>query len=111
MMDKVRILRDMHERIPMLLMACIPWILMSARMAAIQGLAAEQTATSWFEVHQDESSGGEAMEVYFPAFAGNWYQAWIWSWGSCDDAFSVLASSVASQSQRIRVPLMAFGSL
>ncbi len=67
--------------------------------------------TSWFEVHTNEDSGRETLEVFFPAFGKNWYQVWVWSWGSCDDAFAVLASSVASQWQRMRVPFVVFGQL
>ena len=69
--------------------------------------------TGWYEEHGSggdgsEQSGRQSLEAYFPAFRNNWYQAWVWSSGSCDDNGTY---SGASQQQIMSVPFVVFGSL
>jgi hypothetical protein len=59
-----------------------------------------------------EESGTVELEAYFQAFGGNWYQAWVWSEGVCDDSSGFLGwSSSAYQWQVMQVPMVVFGSL
>ncbi len=82
-----------------------------------RGLSPSWTdGTSWYEQHGSGGDGSEqigtqSLEVFFPAFGGNWYQAWVWSWGSCDDANDFGANSSAAQWQNLQVPFVVFGSL
>ena len=68
--------------------------------------------TSWFEVHDAFAlgqDGRENLDVSFPALPNNWYQAWVWSSGSCDADFDIGCN--ASQYQAMSVPFVVFGSL
>jgi hypothetical protein len=72
--------------------------------------------TSWEEEHGSGGDGSEqfrteSLEVFFPAYRNNWYQAWVWSWGSCDDGNTFGAYSAAEQWHSMQVPFVVFGSL
>jgi len=72
--------------------------------------------TGWWDSHGSggdgsEQFGNEALEAFFPAFGNNWYQAWVWSWGSCDDISDFDYWSVAGQAQAMTIPFVVFGSL
>ncbi len=73
--------------------------------------------TGWQEDHGSngdgsEDSGRESIQAFFPVRANNWYLAFIWSDGSCDDSSgSVFGFSFAQQFQNMSVPFVVFGSL
>ena len=72
--------------------------------------------TGWLEDHGSggdgsEQFGRESLEAFFPAAGNNWYFAWIWSDGSCDDSSGAFGFSFAQQSQSMSVPFVVFGSL
>jgi hypothetical protein len=65
----------------------------------------------WFESHGNSDSGNVSNEIFFPAVANQWYQAWVWSDASAyaDGGFWGIAdSSVHFDSV---VPLIVLGSL
>jgi hypothetical protein len=73
--------------------------------------------TGWQEDHGSngdgsEDSGRESIQGFFPVRANNWYLAFIWSEGSCDDSNgSIFGFSFAQQAQSMSVPFVVFGSL
>ena len=54
----------------------------------------------------------KAYKHFSPVKANNWYLAFIWSDGSCDDSSgSIFGFSFAQQFQNMSVPFVVFGSL
>jgi hypothetical protein len=61
---------------------------------------------------EDSYSGAETLQAQFPAFAGHWYQAWVWSSVESDGSsaggdFSSYSSNISS----VQIPWVIFGSL
>jgi hypothetical protein len=76
-----------------------------------EGSPAWSDGVGWFESHGNSDSGNVSNEMFFPAIANQWYQAWVWSDASAyaDGGFWGIAdSSVHFDSV---VPFIVFGSL
>jgi len=65
----------------------------------------------WFEDHGNSDEGRMSAEIFFPARANSWYQAWVWSDAQvyADSGFWGFAASSIHFSAS--APLMVFGSL
>jgi hypothetical protein len=71
--------------------------------------------TGWWDNHGSNGDGSdvfgiESLEVFFPAAANSWYQAWVFSdvWL---DAWGSIVGSLATSYSSAQVPFVVFGSL
>lgn len=69
--------------------------------------------TAWNESHGSNGDGSEVdgrlpFETFFPAAAGNWYQAWVFASCSCDSYDSAFSGSDAYAFFHTTIPFMVF---
>jgi hypothetical protein len=61
--------------------------------------------------NDDDQLGRESLQVYFPAFGGNWYKVWFWSSLESDGSCFAWYEGTSENSISIKIPLVVFGSL